>query len=74
MAGVSLADIADLLGHKDLATTQIYVKVHQEHLRTAVGKLTPLVPPLTEHAQNGPRATNVTQKWHSSPKRKGGRY
>lgn len=44
MAGVSLADIADLLGHKDLATTQIYAKVHQEHLRKAVAKLTPLVP------------------------------
>ena len=39
MAGVSLADIADLLGHKDLATTQIYAKVHQEHLRTAIAKL-----------------------------------
>ena len=39
MAGVSLADIADLLGHKDLATTQIYAKVHQEHLRKAIGKL-----------------------------------
>src|SRR5437868_7786625 len=44
MAGVSLADIADLLGHKDLATTQIYAKVQQEHLRTVVGKLTGLVP------------------------------
>jgi integrase len=43
MAGVSLADIADLLGHKDLATTQIYAKVQQEHLRTAITKLTPLV-------------------------------
>jgi integrase len=43
MAGVSLADIADLLGHKDLATTQIYAKVMQEHLREAVSKLTPLV-------------------------------
>lgn len=43
MAGVSLADIADLLGHKDLATTQIYAKVQQEHLRAAVSKLTPLV-------------------------------
>ena len=43
MAGVSLADIADLLGHKDLATTQIYAKVQQEHLRTVVGKLTGLV-------------------------------
>ncbi len=39
MAGVSLADIADLLGHKDLATTQIYAKVHQEHLRTVISKL-----------------------------------
>ena len=44
MAGVSLADIADLLGHKDLATTQIYAKVQQEHLRTVIGKLTGLVP------------------------------
>jgi site-specific recombinase XerD len=29
MAGVSLADIADLMGHKDLATTQVYAKVEQ---------------------------------------------
>ena len=36
MAGVNLADIADLLGHKDLATTQIYAKVQQEHLRSIV--------------------------------------
>ena len=43
MAGVSLADIGDLLGHKDLATTQIYAKVQQEHLRTMVSKLKPLV-------------------------------
>jgi integrase len=43
MAGVSLADISDLLGHKDLATTQIYAKVQQEHLRSVVSKLTPLV-------------------------------
>lgn len=42
MAGVSLADIADLLGHKDLATTQIYAKVHQEHLRSVITKITPL--------------------------------
>ena len=42
MAGVNLADIADLLGHKDLATTQIYAKVQQEHLRNAISKLTPL--------------------------------
>lgn len=42
MAGASLADIGDLLGHKDLATTQIYAKVHQEHLRTVIAKLTPM--------------------------------
>lgn len=48
MAGVSLADIADLLGHKDLATTQIYAKVQQEHLRAAVSKLTPLVTDTTK--------------------------
>jgi hypothetical protein len=44
MAAVSLADIADLMGHKDLATTQIYAKVEQEHLRAVVSKLTPLIP------------------------------
>ena len=44
MAGANLADIADLLGHKDVATTQIYAKVQQEHLRTVIGKLTGLVP------------------------------
>jgi hypothetical protein len=43
MAGVSLADIADLMGHKDLATTQIYAKVEQQHLRAVVSKLTPLI-------------------------------
>ena len=42
MAGVPLADIADLLGHKDLATTQIYAKVQQEHLRSVISKLTPI--------------------------------
>jgi len=52
MAGVSLADIADLMGHKDLATTQIYAKVLQEHLRAAVGRLSPLLDerdPADEH-------------------------
>jgi site-specific recombinase XerD len=44
-SGVSLADIADLMGHKDLATTQIYAKVLQEHLRDAVSKLSPIVKP-----------------------------
>jgi Phage integrase family len=53
MAGVSLADIADLLGHKDLATTQIYAKVHQEHLRAAVAKLGPVVPALALEAKTG---------------------
>jgi integrase/recombinase XerD len=43
MAGASLADIGDLLGHKDLATTQIYAKVQQEHLRAVIAKLSPLV-------------------------------
>ena len=59
MAGVSLADVADLLGHKDLATTQIYAKVHQEHLRQAVAKLAPLVtmagPGLPAPPKNGGR-------------------
>jgi integrase len=43
MAGASLADIGDLLGHRDLATTQIYAKVQQEHLRSVIAKLAPLV-------------------------------
>jgi integrase len=51
MAGVSLADIADLLGHKDLATTQIYAKVHQQHLRAAVGKLGPIAAELIDTLQ-----------------------
>lgn len=44
MAGVPLTSIADLMGHADLATTQIYAKVQIEHLREAVGRLAPLVP------------------------------
>ena len=43
MAGVKLADIADLLGHKDLATTPLYAKVLQDDLRQVVTKLSPLV-------------------------------
>ena len=39
MQGASLADTAELLGHKDLETTQIYAKVQQEHLRKAVNRL-----------------------------------
>ena len=45
MAGVPLAEIADLMGHRDLATTQIYAKVELAHLREAVSRLSPLVPP-----------------------------
>jgi hypothetical protein len=41
--GGSLADIADLLGDEDLATTRIDAKVQQEHLWTVVAKLTGLV-------------------------------
>ncbi len=44
MSGVPLANIADLMGHKDLATTQIYAKVQIEHLREAIGRLIALVP------------------------------
>jgi site-specific recombinase XerD len=36
MAGVSLADIGDLLGHAKFATTQIYEKVQHEHLRKMI--------------------------------------
>jgi site-specific recombinase XerD len=43
MQGVSLADIGELLGHSDLASTQIYAKVYQEYLRGVVAKLTPLM-------------------------------
>jgi hypothetical protein len=31
------------MGHKDLATTQIYARVEQQHLREVVSKLTPLI-------------------------------
>ena len=44
MAGVPLANIADLMGHRDLATTQIYAKVAIDHLREAVSHLSSLVP------------------------------
>jgi len=42
MSGVSLPDIADLMGHTDIRTTQIYAKVMQEHLRREIAKLAPL--------------------------------
>lgn len=44
MAGTPLATIADLMGHADLSTTQIYAKVHVDHLRDAASRLAPLVP------------------------------
>jgi site-specific recombinase XerD len=59
MAGASLADIADLLGHKDLATTQIYAKVQQEHLRSVVSKLSPLVEPQPDGRMS---LENVTER------------
>ena len=46
---MALADIADLLGHKDLATTQIYANVQQEHLRTAINKLSGVIDPRAPH-------------------------
>ena len=61
MAGVSLADIADLLGHQDLATTQIYAKVQQEHLRQVVSKLGALV-----ESPERPRQLQLTGGQHGS--------
>ena len=61
MAGVNLADIADLLGHKDLATTQIYAKVLQDHLRQVVSKLSPLASPETAPELDEMSLKNVTQ-------------
>jgi site-specific recombinase XerD len=55
MAGASLADIGDLLGHADLATTQIYAKVQQEHLRSVISKLTPLAGTLGRAGRSQPR-------------------
>lgn len=64
MAGANLGDIADLLGRKDLATTQIYAKVQQEHLRQVIGKITPLVdePPAISAPQHllGPKQPDKT--------------
>jgi hypothetical protein len=61
MAGVSLADIADLLGHKDLATTQIYAKVQHEHLPSVIGKLTGLLPAAEESDASPKRVTHGDQ-------------
>ncbi len=68
MAGVSLADIADLLGHKDLSTTQTYARVQQEHRRSAVGNLTNLVPAPISAAAPHKRATQGIIKPEAPPK------
>lgn len=47
MAGVPLATIADLMGHADLATTQIYAKVELTHLREQAGRLKAVLPEMT---------------------------
>jgi site-specific recombinase XerD len=63
MAGASLADIGDLLGHRDLATTQIYAKVQQDHLRQVISKLTPLagtVGPVIDVDRRLPKTTNTS--------------
>lgn len=39
MAGVDLATVSKLLGHKDISTTMIYSHLSQDHLRGAVEKL-----------------------------------
>jgi len=42
LAGVSLDDISELLGHADRRSTQIYAKVNLEYLRGVMGKLAPM--------------------------------
>lgn len=39
MAGVDLATVSKLLGHKDITTTMIYSHLSSDHLRQAVGRL-----------------------------------
>lgn len=65
MAGVNLADIADLMGHKDLVTTQIYAKVHQQHLRAAVSKLAPIATEIVEPEGSGLNASSEKDAGHS---------
>ena len=65
---VLIADIADLHGHKDLATRQIYAKVRQEHLRTFVGKLTGLVPTPEFAAASHKRVTHDDEDASDSQK------
>lgn len=60
--------VGDLLGHKDLATTQIYAKVQQEHLRTIVGKLSGLVPAPEINRASLKRVTQDDHDVGDSPK------
>jgi len=39
MAGVDLAAVQKLLGHKDIETTMKYAHLAPDHLKAAVGKL-----------------------------------
>lgn len=39
MAGVDLATIKELLGHRDIQTTMRYAHLAQDHKRQAIGKL-----------------------------------
>ena len=63
MQGVRLADIADLMGHKDLATTQIYAKVQIDHLRGALEQLGPLV----VSGKDEPAESRLGESSRSSP-------
>ena len=47
MTGTPLATIADLMGHADLSTTQIYAHVQMDHLRDATSRLAHLLPTMT---------------------------
>lgn len=73
MAGVPLASIAELMGHADLATTQIYAKVQMEHLRDEVGRLASLVevPPREMSRENVTRGVSGTARTAISLKTKG---
>jgi hypothetical protein len=49
------------LGHRDLATTQIYAKVQQDHLRQIISKLSPLVSDAPAAPEASMSLENVTQ-------------
>jgi hypothetical protein len=46
MAGTSLADMADLLGHTGVKTAMIYAGVEQPHLKAAVNRLGEMLSPM----------------------------